>query len=96
MKHDLNQLKKVTYEIIEKQNIKIEKDDNIIQEIKETNKSEEKTDLIPEKENLSLEENEKNLIIKALKKNNNKRNLAAEELGISERTLYRKINDYDL
>ena len=28
--------------------------------------------------------------------NNNKRNLAAEELGISERTLYRKINDYDL
>ena len=58
--------------------------------------AEEKTDLILEKENLSLEENEKNLIIKALKKNNNKRNLAAEELGISERTLYRKINDYDL
>ncbi len=45
---------------------------------------------------LSLSEQEKELIIKALEKNNNKRKLAAEELGISERTLYRKIKEYDI
>ena len=47
-------------------------------------------------ENLSLEKKEKELIIKALRKNNNKRKYAAEELGISERTLYRKIKQFDL
>lgn len=45
---------------------------------------------------LSLQEQEKELIIKSLDKNNNKRKLAAEELGISERTLYRKIKEYDI
>ena len=45
---------------------------------------------------LSLSEQEKELIIKALEKNNNKRKLAAEELGISERTLYRKIKEYNI
>jgi len=47
-------------------------------------------------ESLSLEEKEKELIIKALQKHNGKRKYAAEELGISERTLYRKIKEYDL
>ncbi|HOK99894.1 MAG TPA: helix-turn-helix domain-containing protein, partial [Bacteroidales bacterium] len=47
-------------------------------------------------ESLSLQEKEKELIIKALNKHNGKRKLAAEELGISERTLYRKIKEYDL
>ncbi len=47
-------------------------------------------------ENLSLEENEKELIRKALKKHKGKRKSAALELGISERTLYRKINEYEL
>jgi transcriptional regulator with PAS, ATPase and Fis domain len=47
-------------------------------------------------ESLSLEEKEKELITKALMKHNGKRKLAAEELGISERTLYRKIKEYDL
>jgi len=47
-------------------------------------------------ETLSLSETEKELIRKALKKHNNKRKHAARELGISERTLYRKINEYDL
>ena len=42
---------------------------------------------------LSLADQEKDLILKALAKNNNKRKLAAEELGISERTLYRKIKE---
>ncbi|MCC5918507.1 MAG: sigma-54-dependent Fis family transcriptional regulator [Cryomorphaceae bacterium] len=47
-------------------------------------------------ESLSLEENEKELIRKALERNTNKRKAAAKELGISERTLYRKIKQYEL
>ena len=47
-------------------------------------------------ETLSLQEKEKELIIKAIQKHNGKRKLAAEELGISERTLYRKIKEYNL
>jgi transcriptional regulator with PAS, ATPase and Fis domain len=39
---------------------------------------------------------EKEIIIRALKKNRNKRKHAARDLGISERTLYRKIKQYDL
>lgn len=45
---------------------------------------------------LSLEEKEKELIQKALEKHRGKRKYAAKELGISERTLYRKIKEYDL
>jgi DNA-binding NtrC family response regulator len=45
---------------------------------------------------LSLEKQEKEIIIRALKKNKNKRKYAAQDLGISERTLYRKIKQYDL
>jgi len=47
-------------------------------------------------ESLSLEDTERELIQKALKKHNNRRKQAAKELGISERTLYRKIKEYDL
>lgn len=47
-------------------------------------------------ENLSIEEMEKDLIRKALKKHSNRRKEAAYELGISERTLYRKIKQYNL
>ncbi|PWJ59218.1 regulatory Fis family protein [Dyadobacter jejuensis] len=49
-----------------------------------------------EEESLSLEDKEKEMIIKALRKNNNKRKYAAQALGISERTLYRKIKQYDI
>lgn len=50
-----------------------------------------------EKENsLSLINNEKELIIKALEKYKGRRNKAADELGISQRTLYRKIKQYNL
>ena len=45
---------------------------------------------------LSIEKKEKELIIKALKRHNNKRKYAAQDLGISERTLYRKIKHYDI
>jgi transcriptional regulator with PAS, ATPase and Fis domain len=47
-------------------------------------------------ENLSLEETEIELIKKALEKHKGKRKNAARELGISERTLYRKIKEYDI
>jgi len=47
-------------------------------------------------ESLSLFENEAELIKKALDKYDGRRRNAAQELGISERTLYRKIKDYDL
>lgn len=47
-------------------------------------------------ESLSLEDREKELIQKALEKHRGKRKYAALELGISERTLYRKIKEYQL
>lgn len=47
-------------------------------------------------ESLSLEDREKELIEKALTKHRGKRKYAAEELGISERTLYRKIKEFNL
>ncbi|WP_181306475.1 sigma-54-dependent Fis family transcriptional regulator [Rufibacter sp. XAAS-G3-1] len=49
-----------------------------------------------EEESLSLEHKEKEMILKALKKHGNKRKYAAKDLGISERTLYRKLKQYDL
>ena len=51
---------------------------------------------IEEDESLSLQDKEIEMIKKSLEKNNGKRKLAAKELGISERTLYRKIKQYDL
>lgn len=47
-------------------------------------------------DNLSLQDKENEVIIKALRKYNGKRKDAAKELGISERTLYRKIKEYDI
>ena len=47
-------------------------------------------------ESLSLSDKEIELIKKALEKHNNKRKYAAKELGISERTLYRKIKEYGI
>ncbi|QLE00640.1 sigma-54-dependent Fis family transcriptional regulator [Galbibacter sp. BG1] len=51
---------------------------------------------IEEEETLSLQDKELELIKKALERNRGKRKAAATELGISERTLYRKIKQYDL
>lgn len=51
---------------------------------------------IEEEETLSLQEKEIELIKKSLERNRGKRKAAAAELGISERTLYRKIKQYDL
>lgn len=62
-----------------------------------TNKHEtiEDTEALVE-ESFSIEEKEKELIIKALDKNHGKRKIAAQDLGISERTLYRKLKEYKL
>lgn len=51
---------------------------------------------IEEEETLSLQQKEIELIKKSLERNRGKRKAAAAELGISERTLYRKIKQYDL
>ena len=69
----------------------------------ETNNYQKKTDNnfdyaeeIEEEETLSLIDKELELIKKALERNNGKRKAAADELGISERTLYRKIKQFDI
>lgn len=51
---------------------------------------------IEEEETLSLQDKELELIKKSLERHGGKRKAAAEELGISERTLYRKIKQYNL
>jgi transcriptional regulator with PAS, ATPase and Fis domain len=57
---------------------------------------EEEVDHTEVEESLSLEEKEKEMIRKALQKHRNRRRSAAQELGISERTLYRKIKEYNI
>ena len=69
-------------EIVNKQPIVIDQPGNYVQEHVE--------------ESLSLLEKEKELIIKALTKHKGKRKDAASDLGISERTLYRKIKEYQI
>ena len=64
-----------------------------------TNEGDDKFDYaeeIEEEETLSLIDKELELIKKALERNNGKRKAAADELGISERTLYRKISQFDI
>jgi len=109
MKSDISELKKVVGELLssptEKRTspattlIKDETSDELI------NFDKEKPIIIEEKHNVNYEEadeplsiadKEKELIIKALKRHKSKRKYAALDLGISERTLYRKIKEYDI
>jgi transcriptional regulator with PAS, ATPase and Fis domain len=127
MKSDLNDLKKLTLELMEKGNTQDVQKDNkgLIQKIYGDDDTEDiKDDLevlslaeenshpveivnnaqdkyhfaeeIEEEETLSLHDKELELIKKSLERHNGKRKLAAAELGISERTLYRKIKQFDL
>ena len=119
MKSDMNDLKKLVLEIMEKGNIDSDLQEDNAQLLQKLYKEESPTlksrefvkptiefphrneDTIQDteeiiEESLSLEEKEKELITKALNKHNGKRKYAAEELGISERTLYRKIKEYNL
>ena len=102
MKKDLNELKKVTFELMQQEGnsdimqsasstIFNEKNDDriIINEEKETQ-------TINIEESLSLFDQEKKLIEKSLLKHKGKRKGAAAELGISERTLYRKLKEFGL
>jgi transcriptional regulator with PAS, ATPase and Fis domain len=131
MRSDLNDLKKLTLELMQHGNAKVqETSKSLIQRI--YNQNEElltmenlhKVDVMPmkmddhsleqeefdddedqdylfaetveEEETLRLDEKEIELIKKALERNKGKRKAAADELGISERTLYRKIKQFDL
>lgn len=72
-------------------------DDNNLVEYENTQDAE--VEYLQEKQSndsLSLQDKENEVIIKALRKYNSKRKDAAKELGISERTLYRKIKEYDI
>ena len=121
MKSDLNDLKKLTLELMN-HDISNEERDGLIQKIYGSDSfNEEKennaltvmnpeseltnqptegqysyVETIEAEEPLSLLDKEIEMIKKALERSNGKRKLAAEELGISERTLYRKIKQYDL
>jgi transcriptional regulator with PAS, ATPase and Fis domain len=127
MKSDLNDLKKLTLELMQNGSSKVqETNKGLIQKIygkPEENtifEEESRMEMLPtqsnlmqenfdddednylfaetvdEEETLSLEAKEIELIKKSLERNRGKRKAAADELGISERTLYRKIKQYDL
>jgi transcriptional regulator with PAS, ATPase and Fis domain len=128
MKADLNDVKKLTMELMRNGNTQKVQQENeeLIQKIYKpeteinTPKTEEKQievlqipretassvysdaekfeyiEDITEEETLSIHEKELELIKKSLERNKGKRKLAAKELGISERTLYRKIKQFDL
>jgi DNA-binding NtrC family response regulator len=129
MKSDLNDLKKLTLELMQNGSSKVqEANKNLIQKIygqkedTEIDFEEPRTAIIPkqndldqeefddeddnqnylfaetveEEETLRLDAKEIELIKKALDRNKGKRKAAADELGISERTLYRKIKQFDL
>ena len=124
MKSDLNDLKKLTLDLIKNgsQSEINEKNQSLIEKIygKETAPEKNTLDSVPidtdspkinkvepldkysyaetieEEEPLSLHEKELEMIKQALIRSKGKRKLAAQELGISERTLYRKIKQFDL
>ena len=126
MKNDLNDLKKLTLELMKHDSSKVqEENEGLIEKIygngnEQDVEPEEITDEelevlqipqnnmpdkqdkyyfaeeIEEEETLSLQDKELELIKKSLERHNGKRKAAADELGISERTLYRKIKQYDL
>lgn len=125
MKNDLNDLKKLTMELMENGSKKVKEenesliqkiyggdqediepeeipDDNLeVLQIREHHQGEKQdkyyfAEEIEEEERLSLQDKELELIKKSLDRHRGKRKAAADELGISERTLYRKIKQYDL
>ena len=107
LKNDVNEMKKIIDNILNtNDNVHLEsKDSELIEEnkilINENNNHnnenyQEVTEVEFDGESLSIEKKEKELIIKALRKNRNKRKYAAKDLGISERTLYRKIKHYNI
>jgi len=102
MKRDLTELKKITFDLMQKQgNTEIMQMANptLFKETDDTNiliNQNNRAGLIEVEESLSLFEQEKRLIEKSLLKHKGKRKDAAAELGISERTLYRKLKEFGL
>ena len=107
LKNDVTEMKKIIDNILNtNDNVHLEsKETELIEErkilINDTNNHnnenyQEVTEVEFDGESLSIEKKEKELIIKALRKNRNKRKYAAKDLGISERTLYRKIKYYNI
>jgi len=103
MKRDLTELKKITFDLIQKGgnteimntiNPSVFDDNNDHNIIIASNDNENNT--IEVEESLSLFDQEKRLIEKSLLKHKGKRKNAAAELGISERTLYRKLKEFGL
>jgi transcriptional regulator with PAS, ATPase and Fis domain len=99
MKRDLTELKKITFDLMNKDG-KTDTQNQVFNDITEneitlvshdTTNNSEKSD-----STFSLADHEKMLIKQSLEKHKGKRKLAAEELGISERTLYRKIKEFNL
>ncbi len=100
---DVEEVQEENHQLLEKIYGKSELQKNNIEVLnipQNTSKTKEKNydfiETIEEDESLSLQDKEIEMIKKSLEKNNNKRKLAAKELGISERTLYRKIKQYNL
>tara|TARA_B100000965_G_scaffold399189_1_gene418606 strand:- start:2941 stop:4104 length:1164 start_codon:yes stop_codon:yes gene_type:complete len=99
MKNDLTELKKITYNLIldSPKNSLSNSDLEIFKELDKNHESQIDVDkTIEVQESLSLIEQERKLIIKALDKHKDRRKDAAKELGISERTLYRKLKEFEL
>jgi len=102
MKRDLTELKKITFDLMQKQgNTEIMQMANptLFKETEDTSiliNQNNRAGLIEVEESLSLFEQEKRLIEKSLLKHKGKRKDAAAELGISERTLYRKLKEFGL
>ncbi len=67
-----------------------EVEDAVAEEIQETRPQKE------EEESLNLNDNQRQMVVRALERNNGNRKKAAQELGISDRTLYRRIKEYGL
>ena len=102
MKRDLTELKKITFDLMQKQGkteIMQMANPTLFKETDDTSiliNQNNRTGLLEVEESLSLFEQEKRLIEKSLLKHKGKRKDAAAELGISERTLYRKLKEFGL
>ena len=99
LKNDLTELKKITYNLIidsPKNNLS-NSELEIFKELEQKQESQIAVDKTIEiHESLSLIEQERKLIVKALNKHKDRRKDAAKELGISERTLYRKLKEFEI
>ncbi|MBT5354136.1 MAG: sigma-54-dependent Fis family transcriptional regulator, partial [Flavobacteriales bacterium] len=98
MKRDLTELKKITFDLMKKDGeTETTQVFNDLSENEITLVSHDTTNKTEESDSsFSLADHEKMLIKQSLEKHNGKRKLAADELGISERTLYRKIKEFNL